>query len=85
LLRRPSVVGDDRNAAQWLKPDGIGVAGIVPGMKFASLARCPAYGGKVKSFDPKDALAVAGVDRVVERGRGLWSPNRASFPVLITA
>jgi hypothetical protein len=28
LLRRPGIVGDDGDAAQCLKPDGIGVAGI---------------------------------------------------------
>jgi isoquinoline 1-oxidoreductase beta subunit len=35
-------------------------------MKYASVERCPVYGGKVKSFDPKDALSVAGVECVVE-------------------
>jgi isoquinoline 1-oxidoreductase beta subunit len=43
-----------------------GIDVVVPGMKFASIERCPVYGGKVKSFDPKDALSVAGVERVVE-------------------
>src|SRR5260370_38856556 len=38
----------------------------LPGMKFASIERCPVYGGKVKSFDATDALKVAGVERVVE-------------------
>ena len=35
-------------------------------MKYASIERCPVYGGKVKSYDPKDALSVGGVERVVE-------------------
>ncbi|MEA2625658.1 MAG: isoquinoline 1-oxidoreductase subunit beta [Candidatus Binatota bacterium] len=43
-----------------------GIDIVVPGMKHASVERCPVYGGKVKSFDPKDALTVAGVERVVE-------------------
>jgi len=43
-----------------------GIDTVVPGMKYASIERCPVYGGEVKSFDPKDALSVAGVERVVE-------------------
>jgi isoquinoline 1-oxidoreductase beta subunit len=43
-----------------------GIDVVVPGMKYASIERCPVYGGKVKSYDPKDALSVAGVERVVE-------------------
>jgi isoquinoline 1-oxidoreductase subunit beta len=43
-----------------------GIDLVVPGMKYASVERCPVYGGKVKSYDPKDALSVAGVERVVE-------------------
>jgi isoquinoline 1-oxidoreductase beta subunit len=43
-----------------------GIDIVVPGMRYASVERCPVYGGKVKSFDAKDALTVAGVERVVE-------------------
>ena len=39
---------------------------VLPGMKYASIERCPVYGGKVKSFDATDALKVRGVERVVE-------------------
>jgi isoquinoline 1-oxidoreductase beta subunit len=35
-------------------------------MKYASVERCPVYGGKVKPFDPKEALSVAGVEHVVQ-------------------
>jgi isoquinoline 1-oxidoreductase beta subunit len=43
-----------------------GIDTVLPGMKFASVERCPVYGGTVKSFDPKGALAVRGVEQVVE-------------------
>ncbi|MBV8650892.1 MAG: molybdopterin-dependent oxidoreductase, partial [Alphaproteobacteria bacterium] len=36
-----------------------GIDTVLPGMKYASVARCPVYGGTVKSFDAHDALAVA--------------------------
>lgn len=39
---------------------------VLPGMKYASIERCPVYGGKAKSFDAADALKVAGVERVIE-------------------
>ncbi|GAB4564326.1 MAG: xanthine dehydrogenase family protein molybdopterin-binding subunit [Haliangiales bacterium] len=37
-----------------------------PNMRFASIERSPVFGGKVKSFKPDAALAVAGVEKVVE-------------------
>ena len=43
-----------------------GIDVVVPGMKYASVERCPVYGGKVKSFDAQDALSVAGVEQIVE-------------------
>jgi isoquinoline 1-oxidoreductase subunit beta len=43
-----------------------GIDVVLPGMKHASIERCPVYGGKAKSFDAKDALAVPGVERVLE-------------------
>src|SRR6267154_101990 len=43
-----------------------GIDMVVPGMKHASIERCPVYGGGARSFDPKDALAVPGVEQVVE-------------------
>ena len=36
----------------------------VPGMKYASLQRCPVVGGSLKSFDAKKALALDGVHQV---------------------
>ncbi len=38
----------------------------LPGMKFAAVARPPVVFGKVKSYDASAALAVAGVEQVVE-------------------
>ena len=43
-----------------------GIDIVLPGMKYASIERCPVYGGKVRTFDAKDALAMPGVERVVE-------------------
>jgi isoquinoline 1-oxidoreductase subunit beta len=45
---------------------GYGIDTVLPGMKFASVERCPVYGGRVKTYDAKEALALPGVDRVVE-------------------
>jgi len=38
----------------------------IPGMKFAAIARPPVVFGKVKSYNADRALAVAGVERVIE-------------------
>ncbi|MGJ4948053.1 molybdopterin cofactor-binding domain-containing protein [Bradyrhizobium sp. HKCCYLS20291] len=38
----------------------------LPGMKYAVIARPPVTGGKMKSFDPADALKVSGVEKVLE-------------------
>jgi isoquinoline 1-oxidoreductase beta subunit len=46
------------------KVDGSAVFGLdvrVPGMVYAVVARCPVFGGKVKSFDATKARAVKGV------------------------
>ncbi|MBV8638512.1 MAG: xanthine dehydrogenase family protein molybdopterin-binding subunit [Candidatus Eremiobacteraeota bacterium] len=43
----------------------------VPGMLYAAIARSPVFGGKVKSFDPKAAKAVAGVVDVVQVSNGV--------------
>src|SRR6266403_3396238 len=49
------------------KTDGTAKFGIdsrVDGMQFAVVARCPVFGGKVKSFDAAKAKAVTGVREV---------------------
>src|SRR3989449_2358767 len=43
----------------------------VPGMLYASLLRCPVFGGKVKSFDATKAKAVPGVKQVVQISNGV--------------
>ncbi|MGH7546454.1 MAG: molybdopterin cofactor-binding domain-containing protein, partial [Gemmatimonadota bacterium] len=56
------------------KVDGSGVFGIdvrLPGMLFATVARCPVFGGKVSAFDATAAQAVPGVKRVVEVPSGI--------------
>ena len=50
-----------------------GIDARVPGMLFATVARCPVFGGKVASFDATKAKAVPGVRDVVQfetAGRG---------------
>jgi isoquinoline 1-oxidoreductase beta subunit len=42
-----------------------GIDAIVPGMKFATVAACPVFGGKLKSVDESKTLAIAGVRQVV--------------------
>jgi isoquinoline 1-oxidoreductase subunit beta len=56
------------------KVDGSAVFGLdiaVPGMLTALVARPPAFGGKVRSFDPAPALAVPGVRKVAEIPSGV--------------
>jgi isoquinoline 1-oxidoreductase subunit beta len=43
-----------------------GIDAKIPGMKFAVMARPPVVGGKLVSFDAKEALKVPGVEKVVE-------------------
>ncbi|HWP81724.1 MAG TPA: xanthine dehydrogenase family protein molybdopterin-binding subunit [Bacteroidota bacterium] len=56
------------------KVDGSAKFGLdvrVPGMLFATIARSPVFGGKVKSFDATKAKAVAGVKDVVQVENGV--------------
>src|SRR6202049_4006453 len=43
-----------------------GIDTRLPGMKYAVIARPPVTGGKLVSYDAKDALKVSGVEKVVE-------------------
>jgi isoquinoline 1-oxidoreductase beta subunit len=42
-----------------------GIDVVLPGMKYASVERCPVYGGRVLTFDATDALKVPGIEQVV--------------------
>jgi isoquinoline 1-oxidoreductase subunit beta len=48
-----------------------GLDAKVNGMVYATLQRCPVFGGKVASFDASKAKAVAGVKDVVQISRGV--------------
>jgi isoquinoline 1-oxidoreductase subunit beta len=50
------------------KVDGkakFGIDAMLPGMKFATVAACPVFGGKLKSVDDSKAMAIKGVHQVV--------------------
>jgi CO/xanthine dehydrogenase Mo-binding subunit len=42
-----------------------GIDAMIPGMKFATVAACPVFGGKVKNVDDSKTLAIANVRQVV--------------------
>jgi isoquinoline 1-oxidoreductase subunit beta len=42
-----------------------GIDAIVPGMKFATVAACPVFGGKLAGVDDRKAMAIKGVRQVV--------------------
>ncbi|SKA39901.1 isoquinoline 1-oxidoreductase, beta subunit [Enhydrobacter aerosaccus] len=43
-----------------------GIDTVVPGMKHASIERCPVYGGRALSFDAGAAMSVPGVEQVLQ-------------------
>jgi isoquinoline 1-oxidoreductase subunit beta len=61
---KPMPVVDLANIVRGQATYGIDVA--VPGMKYASIERCPVYGGRATSYDSKAPLTIAGVERVIE-------------------
>jgi isoquinoline 1-oxidoreductase subunit beta len=61
---KPLAIVDLKDIVRGAAIFGIDIA--LPGMKYASIERCPVYGGKAKTYDAKDALATPGVERVVE-------------------
>jgi isoquinoline 1-oxidoreductase beta subunit len=63
-IGKPMPVVDLKDVVRGKAIYGLDV--VLPGMKYASIERCPVYGGKVKSFDPSEALKLTGVERVVE-------------------
>jgi hypothetical protein len=63
-IGKPHAIVDLKDIVRGRATYGIDV--VVPRMRYASIERCPVYGGKVKSYDPQDALSVGGVEQVVE-------------------
>ena len=56
------------------KVDGSAVFGLdvrVPGMLYATVARCPVFGGKVARYDATKAKSIAGVQQVVQIDSGI--------------
>ena len=53
---KPMPIVDLRDIIRGAAIYGIDVA--LPGMKYASIERCPVYGGRTASFDQSDALTV---------------------------
>jgi isoquinoline 1-oxidoreductase beta subunit len=54
----------------------------LPGLRFAAVARPPVVGGTVAAFDRKKALAVAGVEAVVEVPSGVAVVARTTWAAL---
>lgn len=48
-----------------------GIDVVIPGMFYAALSRCPAFGGKVKSFNADKAKSLSGVIDVVQISNGV--------------
>ncbi len=65
-----SIIGTSRNRVDGPRivtgSAGYGIDVKVPGMLYATVARCPVFGGKVKRFDATRAKQVRGVLDVVE-------------------
>jgi isoquinoline 1-oxidoreductase subunit beta len=64
-VQRPDVPSKVNGTAKY------GIDVVVPGMKYAAIARCPVFGGTVKSFDASKAKAVKGVTDVVQVPTGI--------------
>ena len=64
-----TIVGRDTHrfdgAAKCTGAAKFGIDSRVPGMLYAVIARCPVFGGKVKSFDAAKAKAIPGVREVI--------------------
>ena len=68
-----------------------GIDAMLPGMKFATLAQCPVFGGKVGHVDDKAAKAVPGVRQVVVLddlvavvGDHMWAAKKGLDALVIT-
>ena len=63
----PQVLTADRSTGKAM----FGIDIKIPGMLYASLARCPVFGGNVASLDATKAKAVPGVRQVVQIDNGV--------------
>ncbi|MEA2803986.1 MAG: isoquinoline 1-oxidoreductase subunit beta [Rhodospirillaceae bacterium] len=68
-----------------------GIDAMLPGMKFATLAQCPVFGGKVGHVDDKAAKAVPGVRQVVVLedlvavvGDHMWAAKKGLGALVVT-
>src|SRR5216683_1151811 len=68
-----------------------GIDAMLPGMKFATLAQCPVFGGKVGHVDDKAAKAVPGVRQVVVLddlvavvGDHMWAAKKGLGTLVVT-
>ena len=69
IVGKPTKRIDSREKVNGAATFGIDVRR--PGLLHAAVARCPVFGGKVKSFDPAKAKAVRGVVDVVQISTGV--------------
>jgi isoquinoline 1-oxidoreductase beta subunit len=68
-----------------------GIDAMLPGMKFATLAQCPVFGGKVGHVDGKAAKALPGVRQVVVLddlvavvGDHMWAAKKGLAALVVT-
>src|SRR5258708_3662617 len=68
-----------------------GIDALLPGMKFATLAQCPVFGGKVAHVDDSAAKSVPGVrqivvldDRVAEVADRYWAAKKGLDALIVT-
>lgn len=69
----------------WAKVTGDATYGVdirLPGMKFASPRMSPRLGGTMLRFDPAPALAIPGVERVIDLGDGVAVVARNSWAAM---
>lgn len=69
----------------WEKATGTATYGVdirLPGMKFASPRMSPRLGGTMVRFDPAPALAIPGVERVIDLGTGVAVVARNSWAAM---
>ncbi len=99
--RRPAPQVEPRPASEWrllgrsmprtdmaAKVTGAAVFGAdirLPGMKFAAVRMTPRLGGTMERFDPAPALALAGVERVIDLGDGIAVVARNSWAAMKAA